>query len=184
MMILGTEVIYSASMILFAVCIIRLYIVIKFMKYWSRYTNEKALRLFKFFNNKLVYLFFYKTAIKEYSFLALSIIFVAVVYVSSLIFKIFEHNIPSAEPKGFSYFWNCLWFLVNTMTTSKYILTLVGYGDYVPRTMVGRIIGVGCCILGIILTALVVFTLTVYLQFNEENEMTVYSLDKLRHLKK
>jgi hypothetical protein len=176
-MILGNEVIYSLSMFLFAGCMIRLYIVIKFMKYWSQFTNEKALRMFKLFNNKLIYVFFYKTSIKEYSFIALAVIFFAFIYLSSLIFKIFEHYNPLGhldnETIKFSYFLNCLWYLVVTMTTSKSVLTIVGYGDYTPITMIGRIIGVCCCITGIILTALVVFTLMVYIQFTEENEFTV-----------
>lgn len=38
----------------------------------------------------------------------------------------------------------------------------------------GRVIGVISCIIGIVLTSLVVFTLMVHLQLNEENEIKVY----------
>jgi hypothetical protein len=124
--ILGNDVTYSLSMLLFAACIVRLYVVVKLMKYWSQFTNEKGLRVFKLFNNKLVYLFFYKSSIRKYGFLALSVIFFAFIYVSSLIFKIFEHYTPpellNQETIRFSNFLNCLWFLVVTMTTSKSIL--------------------------------------------------------------
>jgi hypothetical protein len=173
MMVLGNNMMYSSGMILFGLCMIRLYVFIKLLKYWSSYTNDKALRLFKLFNNKMIYLFFYKTSIREYSFIALSIIFFIFIYISALLFKIFEHNIPH-ETNYFSDFLNCLWYLVVTMTTSKYLfITIVGYGDYTPFTLIGRIIGVLCCIIGIILTALVVFTLTVYIEFREENEVRV-----------
>jgi hypothetical protein len=118
-MILGNTVTYSSSMILFAFCIVRLYIVLKLLKYWSNYTNDKALRLFKFFNNKMIYLFFYKTSIKEYSFFALTIIFFIFIYLSGMLFKIFEHSIVNAPVTRFSNFLNCLWYLVVTMTTSK-----------------------------------------------------------------
>ena len=37
----------------------------------------------------------------------------------------------------------------------------------------GRVIGVISCIIGIVLTSLVVFTLMVHLQLNEENEIKV-----------
>jgi hypothetical protein len=177
MMILGNTVIYSSSMILYAFCMIRLYIVFKLLRYWNTYTNDKAVRLFKFFNNKMIYLFLYKTSIKEYGFLALTVIFFIFIYVSALIFKIFEHNITTDPPTGFAYFLNCLWFLVVTMTTSNfYLYKIVGYGDYTPLTMIGRIIGVCCCIIGIILTSLVVFTLTVYIQFIDENEVNVKNI--------
>ena len=119
MNILGNNVIYSSSMILFACCMLRLYVFLKIVRYWSSYTNHQAERLFKFFNNKMIYLFFYKTSIREYSFIALAIIFFIFIYISALLFKIFEHNIPHENISRFADFFNCLWYLVVTMTTSK-----------------------------------------------------------------
>jgi hypothetical protein len=118
MKILGNTVSYSASMILFAFCMIRLYVFVKVLKYWSMFTNDKSQRIFKFFGNKFMYRFLYKANIREYSFIALIIIFVSIIYVYSLIFKIFEHYDPHSRER-FSYFWNCLWYLVVTMTTSN-----------------------------------------------------------------
>jgi hypothetical protein len=43
--------------------------------------------------------------------------------------------------------------------------------------MIGRIIGVISCIIGIVLTSLVVFTLMMSIQINDENEIKVtYSI--------
>lgn len=119
MLILGNEVQYSISMIFYTFCMMRLYIFIKVLKYWSLFTNDNSERIFKFFGNKLVYLFLYKANIKEYSFLALLLIFGFTIYVASLIFKIFEYTNPDNK-LGFSYFWNCVWYLAVTMTTSTY----------------------------------------------------------------
>ena len=118
MKILGNDVQYSVGMILFALCMIRLYVFIKVLKYWSMFTNDKSQRIFKFFGNKFMYRFLYKANIREYSFIALIVIFVSIIYVFSLIFKIFEHYNSDIGGK-FSYFWNCLWYLVVTMTTSN-----------------------------------------------------------------
>jgi hypothetical protein len=118
MKILGNDVQYSVSMILFTLCMLRLYVFVKVLKYWSMFTNDKSQRIFKFFDNKFLYRFLYKANIREYSFIALIVIFTSIIYIFSLVFKIFEHYNPDATEK-FSYFWNCLWFLVVTMTTSN-----------------------------------------------------------------
>ena len=101
MYILGTQVTYSLNMILFSLSIIRLYVVIKVIKYWNLYTNDKSQRIFKFFKNKFLNKFFYKVSLKAYGFNAVIIIFCVVLYIGALVFKVFENY--QANQGGFSY---------------------------------------------------------------------------------
>lgn len=121
MISLGTYVTISLDMILFTFSMLRLYILIKILKYWSIYANDRSQRIIKYFKNKSLLFFLYKSNIKKNGFYTLSAIFCAILFLSSLIFKIYENYIThySNDSSGFSYIWNCYWYLVITMTTSK-----------------------------------------------------------------
>jgi hypothetical protein len=114
----GNDVKYSSSAILFSFCILRLYVCVKIIRYWNFYSNDKSKRIFKFFKNKSIDLFIYKSNIKARGLFSITIIFCVVLYISALIFKVYEDYEPNNEI-GFSYIWNCLWFLIVTITTSK-----------------------------------------------------------------
>jgi hypothetical protein len=118
MIILGNTVRYSFDMILFSLCMLRLYVLVKVMKFWNLYTNNNSKRIFKFFKNKYIDMFFYKSNLKYYGFLSVCIIFSVLLYISSLVFKVYE-NFDGNEEKNFGYFWNCLWFLAQSMSTGK-----------------------------------------------------------------
>jgi hypothetical protein len=85
---------------------------------WSLFANEKAKRIFKFFGNKNIDLFFFKTNIKYYGFISVGVIFALIIYLFALVFKVYE-NFSKNDPSGFKSIWNSLWYLVQTMTTSK-----------------------------------------------------------------
>lgn len=58
---------------------------------------------------------------------------------------------------------------------NQYIIfnNLVGFGDYTPKTMIGRIISIFCCILGVFLLSLVVVILMLFITLNED-ELKAY----------
>jgi voltage-gated potassium channel Kch len=57
-----------------------------------------------------------------------------------------------------TYLWNSMWCVIITMTT-------VGYGDFVAKTQLGRIIAIMACIWGNFLISLMVISLTVSSEF-------------------
>lgn len=118
MKIFGSPVNISINMILFSFCLLRIYVVIKICLYWSLFTNPKSMKVFYFFRNKNVLAFFYKSNLKYYAMGFVIFIFILFLYISALIFKVFE-NFSKDEVGGFSYIWNCFWFLTQTMTTSN-----------------------------------------------------------------
>lgn len=122
---LGYEVTYSINMILFTLSMLRLYVVFKIIKYYNLFTKENSKRIFKFYGNKNINLFFYKANIKYFAMISVMVITSGFIYLFALVFKIYE-DYESNNQAGFYYIWNCLWFLVQTMTTSK-IITFIFY---------------------------------------------------------
>lgn len=162
MKILNNEVTYTLNMILFILSLMRLYTVLKAIRYWNYYSSEKALRILRLYKNKFLNVFLYKVIIKVNSYIALGLLFVSILYMFALLFKVLE-NYTAQDLYGFSSFYNCLWYLISTMTAT-------GYGDFVPKTLIGRIIGVFCCIIGTFLLSLVVITLIIFSQFTNEEQ--------------
>ena len=62
----------------------------------------------------------------------------------------------------FGYYWNCFWCIIITMTT-------IGYGDYFPRTILGRSIIVLASISGVFMVSILVVALTNTLNSNNFN---------------
>ena len=59
-----------------------------------------------------------------------------------------------------TYLWNSMWCVIITMAT-------VGYGDFVPKTYLGRVITIMACIWGNFLISLMVISLTVSSEFTD-----------------
>ena len=53
----------------------------------------------------------------------------------------------------FGFYWNCFWCIIITMTT-------VGYGDYFPTTLLGRIVIFITSIWGVFIVSMLVVALT------------------------
>ena len=136
--ILGYDVTYSLDMILFSLSIIRLYVIFKIIKVYNLYTNSRSQKINLFFGNNNIWTFLYRTNLKSNSFITLALIFSILVLAGSYIFKVFENYQLDENSSDFGNFFNCLWFIAQTNVN-------LGYGDYVPDTLVGRIIaGVVC----------------------------------------
>lgn len=185
MITIGNNIDYSLSAILFSFCILRLYVCVKVIRYWNFYSNEKSKRIVLFFKNTSIDLFLYKSNIKANGLLTITFIFIVVLYLFALIFKIYEDYKPSNDI-GFSYYLNCLWFLVVTVTTGMIVLSLinlinfyplVGYGDMVPATMIGRIVAVWCCMIGIFILSLLVVALMHFTLLDAEEEIAYKEID-------
>lgn len=53
----------------------------------------------------------------------------------------------------FGYYWNCFWCIIITMAT-------IGYGDYYPRTLPGRLVIIATAVFGVFLVSILVVALT------------------------
>ncbi len=81
-------------------------------------------------------------------------IIIALIFISALIITIFEPN--NIDPKvNIKSFFDAIWWTIVTITT-------VGYGDFYPVTVIGRIIGIVVILLGFIIFS----TFTAYIASN------------------
>jgi hypothetical protein len=69
--------------------------------------------------------------------------------------------------KDWIYLWNSMWTVIITMGT-------VGYGDFVPKTHLGRCIAILACVWGNILISLMVISITVSSEFTEPFHRKAY----------
>lgn len=103
-----------------------------------------------------------RSMMKNYPFQIMLIVFCLILFFFAYLLKISERPLIYAilmrdrisNPEFFvlydlSDYTNCLWLMIITMTT-------VGYGDYTPETISGRLIVVVACFFGITTVSLIV----------------------------
>lgn len=73
---------------------------------------------------------------------------------------------------GFDSYINCFWWVVVTMTT-------IGYGDYYPRTLSGRLVAFVLCVWGTIMVSLMVVSLESYVRYDRKQKQADFMSKKL-----
>lgn len=77
--------------------------------------------------------------------------------------------------QNYNYFVNPLWLVYVTMTT-------VGYGDYYPRTHMGRVTAVAVCFLGMVSISLLVIFLQDIIEFTNKEQRVRFCLDQSNYI--
>jgi len=118
--------------------------------------------------------------------LLIGIVFVSSILIFALSLRIAERDVPSildknsnsgqgstkASSNDISSFENALWLTIITMTT-------VGYGDYYPRTIFGRLIDVILVVWGTFIVSLMVVVLTNTLNMDQSEKRALIVLNRL-----
>lgn len=102
----------------------------------------RILKLFK--HNKSVFRFINAVNDIKSDLALFSIITTLVLFISSILMYIFEHN---AQPEAFASVFHSLWWAIVTLTT-------VGYGDVYPVTLAGRCMTFVLLLLGIAIVSI------------------------------
>ncbi len=74
--------------------------------------------------------------------------------------RIFERPLSEASGQDFGMLSNTIWNVLVTMTT-------VGYGDYFPKTNMGRVIGIIIAFWGVFIVSLFVVSLSNMFEFDQ-----------------
>ena len=124
-------------------------------------------RLFRFFrlarqfSGLYVLLLALRSSLKEFLLLIFTILLFALLFASCIFYAEYM------EPTTFPHMLSGLWWAIIT-------LTIVGYGDYVPKSPGGQVIGSLCAICGMIVlampVAMIVANFNAYYQQNKDRE--------------
>ena len=138
-------------------------------------------RLFRFFrlarqfSGLYVLLLALRSSLKEFLLLIFTILLFALLFASCIFYAEYR------EPTTFPHMLSGLWWAIITLTT-------VGYGDHVPKSPGGQVIGSLCAICGIIVlampVAMIVANFNAYYQKNKDREKfnELYAFEQKRKL--
>ena len=108
---------------------------------------------------------------KPYSVLIVSLVLSVTLFGFTL--RIFERPLSTASTQNFNSIANSFWVTLITMTT-------VGYGDFYPKSNIGRLVGIIIAFWGVLFVSLFVVTLTNLLDFEGGEEKSYYLLQRLK----
>ena len=146
------EVEYNINDFFLAIMLFRSYYFIKFWILCSNYHGARAERICKMMGKQSGYIFSFKCLLISKTLETLILITLLVCLTLSYMLKIIEGPVYSIlgnedNTNNFSQYINCFWNVLVTMTT-------VGYGDYFPVSVLGRIVGFIIAISGTVIVAL------------------------------
>lgn len=116
------------------------------------------------------YMFAIKSLMKAKPYTVLVIALLVSVAQQGYCLRIFERPFSKASGQDFSLMSNTIWNVLVTMTT-------VGYGDYFPKTNMGRIIGLIIAFWGVFIVSLFVVSLSNMFEF-DTGEMKAFVLNE------
>lgn len=149
----------------------RAYLIFKFYANYSKWSDVRAIRVCKECNAEGGFKFTCKAELKENPYFVLSILLI----ISILIFGYCLRNteitfiidVPLSNFQDWTHMWNGFWCITMTIIT-------VGYGDYYPRTHLGRIITLIACLWGTFLESLIIVAITNTMDL-DSNELAAFN---------
>ena len=165
----------SLDAMLTTLMLLRVYIVFRLVRVYSRWANDHADECCQIFGCNSTTLFVLKSLFKERPFLTLGVSMCLSITIFGMATRTFErpYNDENGKKMDFDYVWNAMWMIVITMTT-------VGYGDFYPQTHMGRFVVVIACFCGVFLVSMMVVTLTESSEFSKSERRAYEILSRLK----
>lgn len=152
--------------------VIRVYHVIRVVAVLSPYRSGRAQRVCRMNGTYPGSWFAIKCLMKEKSYHALAAMLLAGMLVGAYLLRVFERPMFPYTTMDYSQYGNAMWNVLVTMTT-------VGYGDYYPVTLLGRISGIAVCFWGVLCVSMIIVTVTTLLNLDSSEEKALLILDRL-----
>lgn len=161
---------YRIEAVLAAYMWVRLYLGFKLYRDYVLLTHRTKRFAGLVHTTEMNSIFVVKNALREHALPLIGVTFGAFVVVTAYLIRVSEASVQGDLP---SYFWNCCWFIVVTMTS-------VGYGDYNVISHMGRTVAVIAMLSGAVISS--VLTAAVYqdLSFTSQEYMTMNFLNSRR----
>lgn len=174
---------YELDDFLIAFMLFRSFYILRFFLSISYYKSPRSQSICKLFGESNSFLFSFKSLFNNNPFKFILLYFVCSVLYYGYCIRIFERvlcdvNRNKNNPQdflNFTPFENSIWCIIITMLT-------VGYGDYYPKTVLGKLFAVFSIFTGVTLVSLVTVAFFKYLSLSESEER-VYDLSERLILK-
>lgn len=158
---------------LLIMCMLRTYLIIRATLTLSHFMDTRSQRVCTMSGTSATFMFSIKSLMKKkpYSVLLSSLILSVALF--GFVLRIFERPLSEASGQDFNSINNAFWVTLITMTT-------VGYGDFFPKSNIGRFIGILIAFWGVAFVSLFVVTLTNLLLFQNGEEKSFILLQRLK----
>mmetsp|Transcript_8091 Transcript_8091/g.8799 ORF Transcript_8091/g.8799 Transcript_8091/m.8799 type:complete len:510 (-) Transcript_8091:231-1760(-) len=165
----GTVTTYNWNSLLITGTInFRLYLYCRIFVIYSQYSAGRAQRITNMYGLDANYVFTIRCLMKKKPLAVLGWSFMVSGILGGYCFRTLER--PDQE--SFHSIWNATWCSVITMTT-------VGYGDVVPKSFFGRIMGIVLSLWGVAVVSLMVIFISAGLEFNTGERKSYQTMEKL-----
>lgn len=161
---------YNAWLSVFVLA--RIYHIIRVISVLSPYRSGRAQRVCRINGVYPGSWFAVKCLIKERPYHALAAMLLVGMLVGAFLLRVFERPMEPYTDMDYGMYANAMWNVLVTMTT-------VGYGDYYPVTLLGRISGIAVCFWGVLCVSMIIVTVTTMLNLDSSEEKALLILDRL-----
>lgn len=169
-----TKVKYRVNDIfLLLMCLARLYLLVRTSLVLSTFMDTRSQRVCIMSGSEASLMFSIKSLMKKKPYSVLICSLVLSVALFGFVLRIFERPLSVASGQDFNSINNAFWVTLITMTT-------VGYGDFFPKSNIGRFVGILIAFWGVAFVSLFVVTLTNLLLFQNGEEKSFILLQRLK----
>ncbi|KRX03311.1 hypothetical protein PPERSA_05669 [Pseudocohnilembus persalinus] len=161
---------YNEILSLLGIC--KLFIVVRTLLLSTKWFSNSSNRVCNMYGKKPNVLFVFKALMQSNPYLCLFFVYSITLIFFGFALKISEAPLYRTGQVGFKSYANSFWTIIVTMTT-------IGYGDFYPYTILGRIIIFIVCLIGSLITSLMIVSLTQTLETTNYENRAICVLDKL-----
>ena len=157
-----------------SVMLLRCYILVRMLKYYTKWGSVDADEICEACGCEASHMFMLKGLFKDKPYFILAASMSLSILIFGFAVRTYErpYNDDNDNQQNYDYVWNAMWLVIITMCT-------VGYGDFFPRTHIGRMIIVIACFWGVFLISMMVVTLTESSEFTKSESRAFEILSRL-----
>lgn len=163
---------YPVNSILSIFIIFRIVFTIKFFIALSGFSKPRTSRIAKMKGVSLDFIYYFKVLTIKNSFFIYPMLFVMFMLFGSFGLIVGETPFESLTGNDFHTWWNAMWCTIITIMT-------IGYGDYVPRSIIGRIIVIISGVGGAFLLSMLIATFNNIFSFDKGEKQVCLLIERL-----
>ncbi|TNV81238.1 hypothetical protein FGO68_gene10728 [Halteria grandinella] len=165
---------YCINDLLLCISFYRIIFFARFVLVISKFTNPRAQRICQMNGCEAKLIFAIRSVIREYPYQAILVALVSSILCLAYQIRIFEQPLSDVSAQNFNSYGNAVWLVIITICT-------VGYGEFYPKSEIGRICAIVACFWGVFVVSLFVVTLNNLLLFSQAEENSYNLLRRLEY---